>query len=89
MAAAVFKSCVYLVGFGSLGYLLMKISEPSEEKRKAIARTGGISTSDEVTKKKALFLQKLKEASTDTPIYLKKTEKTEETSKQPSRREIN
>lgn len=94
MAAVIFKSCVYLGVFGSLGYVLMKVSEPSEEKRKAIAKTGYRDpSSDEIKSQKAQFLQKLKEASTDTPIYLKKPgsvqTKPEETPKQPTKREIN
>lgn len=89
MAAAVIKSVVYLGFFGSLGYVLMKLAEPSEEKKRAIARTGFSDPSSNETKtQKALFLEKLKEATTDTPIYLKKPEGTQQPP-QPSKREIN
>lgn len=95
MAAAVVKSCVYLGVFGSLGYVLMRISEPSEEKRKQIAKTGYKDpSSDESLTKKEQFLKKLQEASTDTPIYLKKpgsvtSKQSEDAPKQPTKREIN
>lgn len=93
MAAAVIKSCVYLGVFGSLGYVLMRMSEPSEEKRKQIKNSGFKDlSSEEIKTQKALFLQKLKEASSDTPIYLKKpgsASKPEEDPKQPTKREIN
>lgn len=91
--AVYFKSVVYLGVFGSLGYALMKISEPSEEKKRRIAQTGY--KDPEATSQKALFLEKLKQATTDTPIYLKKsTGRTTSADdyqppKQPSKREIN
>lgn len=95
MAAVAIKSCVYLGIFGTLGYFLMKISEPSEEKKKAIANTGySDPTSNETKTKKTLFLERIKEATTDTPIYLKKkslapTPEVPEAPKQPTKREIN
>lgn len=96
MAANAIKSCVYLGIFGSLGYVLMKISEPSEEKKQAIAKTGYKDPStNEAKTKKALFLEKIKEATTDTPIYLKKSPSArpapteQEAPKQPTKREIN
>lgn len=90
MAAAV-KSCLYLGAFGFVGYVLMKVTEPSEEKKKAIARTGYKDpAADEAKTQKALFLKKLQEATTDTPIYLKKPVKNQpEAPQQPTKREIN
>lgn len=99
-AGRIIKSCVYLGLFGTLGYVLMKISEPSEEKKRAIAKTGYKDPSSNESKlQKALFLEKLKEATTNTPIYLKKspsssaaaaaTPAEKEAPKQPSKREIN
>lgn len=95
MAAAIIKSCLYLGAFGTLGYVLMKVTEPSEEKKQAIRNTGFKDPqSNEVKTQKALFLEKLKEASTGTPIYLKKSNQNSEQepkqeAKQPSKREIN
>lgn len=90
--AAFIRSSLYLAVFGTLGYVLMKVVEPSEEKKHKIARTGYLDpSSNEAKTKKALFLKKLEEATTDTPIYLKKSpSKTaeNETPKQPSKREI-
>lgn len=90
MAAAYVKSVIYLGVFGSLGYVLMKFAEPSEEKKKKISGTGySDPSSNERKSQKALFLEKLKEATTDTPIYLKKEQKAEEPPKPPAKREIN
>lgn len=86
MAAAYVKSVFYLGGFGFLGYMLMIVTEPNEAKKRAIAGTGYQDPqSKEVKTQKALFLEKIKEATTDTPIYLKK----KELPSQPSKREIN
>jgi hypothetical protein len=96
MAAVAFKSVVYLSVFGGLGYVLMKVAEPSEEKKKAIRGTGySDPSSDEVKTKKALFLEKLKDATTDTPIYLQKPKSANQPTaapkapEQPTKREIN
>lgn len=96
MAAAAIKSCVYLGIFGTLGYVLMKFSEPSEEKKRKIAQTGySDPSSNEKKTQKALFLEKIKQATTDTPIYLKKATPStpvvpeKEAPKQPTKREIN
>lgn len=87
--AVYLKSLTYLGVFGTVGYVLMKISEPSEEKKRKIA---GYESLSESKNQKALFLKKIQEATTDTPIYLKKASdksaKPEEPN-QPSKREIN
>lgn len=95
-AGQIIKSCVYLGLLGTVGFVLMKISEPSEEKKRAIAKTGySDPSSNELKSQKVLFLEKLKEATIDTPIYLKKsssaaaTPADKEAPKQPSKREIN
>lgn len=95
--AVYIKSFLYLGVFGTLGYALMVITEPTKERKQIIAQTGySDPSSDEVKAKKALFLQRLKEATTDTPIYLKKsptskatTQEIENPPKQPTNREIN
>ncbi|XP_058062105.1 uncharacterized protein LOC131212311 [Anopheles bellator] len=62
------KSAAYLVVFGGLGYVLLELTKPSEEKLKQLR----YSTNAEEKSKKALFMKKLEEASKDEPIYLKK-----------------
>ena len=99
MAAPYIKSFLYLGAFGSVGYTLMIFTEPTAEKKLIIAHTGYKDpSSNEVKTQKALFLKKIQEATTDTPIYLRKSslaqkkkaaEKEEEASKQPTKREIN
>lgn len=95
MAAVAFKSILYLGVFGTFGYVLMSLAEPSEEKKRQIRETGyNDPSSNEIKTKKALFLEKLKEASTDTPIYLKKSQSTvappaATASETPKKREIN
>lgn len=82
--AALIKSVVYLGGAGVIGYVLMRFVTPNDEKRTLITQSSAKETSQEVLNKKALILEKLKEAAnSDTPIYLKK----EET--KPRKREIN
>ncbi|EDW11097.1 uncharacterized protein LOC6575646 [Drosophila mojavensis] len=61
------KSIVLLLGSGGIGYGLMLLTEPSAEKLERIKASGSLNADQQ---KKALFLQKLKEAATDsTPIY--------------------
>lgn len=91
MSSPILRSFVYLSACGGIGYALMLLVAPSDEKKRAIAASGGNS---DLKSKKALFMQKLKEAQTDTPIYLKrqpiehnKTEEKEDI--KSSKREIN
>lgn len=63
------KSAVYLAVFGGLGYGLLELTKPSEEKLNQL-RHPGLQAEDK--SKKALFLKKLQEASHEEPIYLKK-----------------
>lgn len=89
-AARIIKSSLYLIGFGALGYVLTIFAEPSEETKRKIAGTGFKDPqSNEVKTQKALFLEKLKEATTDTPIYLKRKEEVPKEAPQPTKREIN
>lgn len=95
MAAVAIKSFAYLGLFGTVGYVLMKVVEPSEEKKRKISAYNDPSGVEERSQK-ALFLKRIQEATTDTPIYLKKSpraaaaaEAQQETPSQPSKREIN
>lgn len=89
MAALALKSVLYLGAFSALGYVLMLVAEPSEEKKQKISQTGySDPSSNEKKTQKELFLEKLKEATTDTPIYLKKPAQ-EKAPQQPTKREIN
>lgn len=85
----IIKSIVYLAAFGGAGYVLMQLTEPSAEKKKLIAQSGYRDPAvNEERRKKALFLQKLQEATSDKPVYLK-SQQSSEAPKQPSKREIN
>jgi len=94
--AVYIKSTFYLGAFGTLGYVLMVITEPNKEQKQVIAKTGYTESSNELKAKKALFLERLKVATTDTPIYLKKSSTSKATSleianppQQPTKKEIN
>lgn len=72
---AILKSAVYLTVFGGLGYVLLEVSKPNKAKLDELKRKHQRSSAEvaEAHSKKALFMQKLKEASeSDAPIYLKK-----------------
>ncbi|ETN60677.1 hypothetical protein AND_007702 [Anopheles darlingi] len=63
------KSAAYLVVFGGLGYGLLELTKPSEEKLSQL-RYSSVATDEE--NKKALFMKKIQEAAREEPIYLKK-----------------
>ncbi|XP_023170720.1 uncharacterized protein LOC111599331 [Drosophila hydei] len=66
------KSVLLLLGFGGIGYGLMLLTEPSAEKLERIKASGSANMDQQ---KKALFMQKLKEAATtSTPIYRQTTD---------------
>lgn len=71
MADRILKSIFYLAATGGLGYVLMLVTAPSEAKKKLI-KDKHAQYFNEEQKKKALFIEKIKEATTDTPIYLKR-----------------
>lgn len=98
--ARVFQSIVYLGGFTALGYVLLKLTEPNQEKINKIRKSHFQDPqSNENQRKAALIIQKLKEAAyTSEPIYLQKknqkqkdiqTEVANQQPSQPSKREIN
>lgn len=73
MASNVYvKSLIWLTTLGGVGYGLMRLTEPSEEKLKKIRATTASIHLTEDEKKKLLFMKKLQEAATGTPVYLKK-----------------
>lgn len=76
MASNVYvKSIIWLTSLGGLGYGLMVLTEPSEEKLSKIRATTASAHLTETEKKKILFLKRLQEAATDpSPIYIKKKE---------------
>lgn len=85
MASLYIKSLAYIGIFGGIGYLLMKFTEPSEEKRRAILGSKSVETESEVRNRTELFLKKLKEpSSSDTPIILQNKSEAK-----PGKREIN
>jgi hypothetical protein len=85
------KSLVYLGGFTTLGYVLMKITEPGPEKIKLIRESRYNDPQlDESKRRNALLIEKLKEAANaKDPVYLAKKKEEVGTSQQPSKREIN
>lgn len=72
---AILKSAIYLAVFGGVGYVLLEVTKPSKARLDELKRQHqrGGAEATEAYKKKALFMQKLKEASESSePIYLKK-----------------
>lgn len=65
------KSLIWLASFGGLGFVLLKLTEPSEEKLKNIKESGHATHLNEEQKKKLLFMKRLKQATTEEPIYYK------------------
>ncbi|KAH8377472.1 hypothetical protein KR093_005646 [Drosophila rubida] len=64
------KSVLWLIGFGGMGYGLMMLTEPSAEKIQRIRASASPTQLTVDEQKKALFMEKLKEAATSsTPIY--------------------
>ncbi|EDV31320.1 uncharacterized protein Dana_GF19705 [Drosophila ananassae] len=66
-----FKSVLWLLGFGGMGYGLMLLTEPNAEKIDRIkASASGSTKLSADDQKKALFMKKLQEAATtSTPLY--------------------
>jgi hypothetical protein len=60
----IIKSIFYLGGFTTLGYVLMKVTEPDQEKLKAIRNTTSYSDPQSLDNRRRteLIIQKLKEA---------------------------
>lgn len=70
------KSLIWLVSLGGTGYALLLLTEPSAEKLDKIKSSSSNTHISEDERKKLLFMQRLKEATTDkTPIYMQKKEK--------------
>ncbi|KAH8413000.1 hypothetical protein KR009_007380 [Drosophila setifemur] len=65
-----FKSVLWLLGFGGMGYGLMLLTEPNAEKIERIKASASGSKPSADDQKKALFMKKLQEAATtSTPLY--------------------
>lgn len=65
-----FKSALWLLGFGGMGYGLMLLTEPNAEKIDRIKASASGSKLSADDQKKALFMKKLQEAATtSTPLY--------------------
>lgn len=72
MANPYVKSLFWLVSCGGVGYGLMLLTAPSEEKLAKIRATTSAVYINEDERKKALFLKRMQEAASDPePIYLK------------------
>lgn len=66
-----FQSFVWLIGCGGAGYALMELTKPSAAKLEEIRKTSNPLLQNERERKKALFMNKLEEATHSKPIYLK------------------
>ncbi|XP_055539150.1 uncharacterized protein LOC129726462 [Wyeomyia smithii] len=74
---AIVKSAVYLTAIGGIGYVLLEVTKPSKARLDELKRQHqrGSAEAAEAQSKKALFMQKIKEAAeSKEPIYLKKKE---------------
>ncbi|XP_053958949.1 uncharacterized protein LOC128863693 [Anastrepha ludens] len=71
------KSLIWLVCAGGIGYGLLRLTEPSEEKIQRIKETGGATHLSNEELKKLQFMQRMREAASGQtpPIYLQKKEK--------------
>lgn len=58
---SLFKAAVYLCGITGIGWVLMKVTEPTPEKLKKISESAGEVYGDEL-KRKHLIVQRLREA---------------------------
>lgn len=91
--ARILKSVVYLASFTTLGYVLMKVTEPSPKKIEAIkASTYQDPQSIENRRKTELILKKLKESAySSEPVHINNqtSSKPEEQDNKPLKREIN
>lgn len=70
--------------------IFFSVTEPSEEKKKEIRRAGSFDT--DAQRKKALFVEKLKEAAYGDAVWVKKSEQAKpetQQQQQPTKREIN
>ncbi|EDV57430.1 uncharacterized protein LOC6542652 [Drosophila erecta] len=71
-----FKSILWLIGFGGMGYGLMLLTEPNVEKIERIKASVSSTKLSEDDQRKALFMKKLQEASTTSaPIYSSSADK--------------
>ncbi|XP_017022160.1 uncharacterized protein [Drosophila kikkawai] len=65
-----FKSVLWLLGFGGMGYGLMLLTEPNAEKIERIKASGSNSKQSADDQRKALFMKRLQEAATTgAPVY--------------------
>lgn len=91
--ARVIKSLVYLASFTTIGYVLMKLTEPTPDKLREIHGTKY--KDPEVRRRNELLLKKLKEAAErKDPVYLQQQQQqsaesnNQSSSQQPTKREI-
>lgn len=71
---AYLKSVFYLVAFTGTGYVLMKLSEPNEEKLRKIRNTGSSSDLTYEQKKTKLMLDTIQKSVQKKPVYLQSPE---------------
>lgn len=71
---AYLKSLFYLVAFTGTGYVLLKITEPDEDKLRKIRETGSSSDYTYEQKKTKLMLDTIKGSLNEKPVYLRSPE---------------
>jgi len=85
--ARVIKSLVYLASFTTVGYVLMKLIEPTPEKLREIHGTRY--KDPEARKRNELLLKKLQEAAErKDPVYIQQQSSESTNPQQPTKREI-
>lgn len=67
------QSALWLAGCGGIGYVLLELTKPNEDKLRAIRDTSERQAINERDRKKALFMEKLSEAASPgaKPVYMK------------------
>lgn len=72
MAHVYFKSLLWLIGLGGTGYVLLQLTPDRQGTLSNKLSTKFNTNLTDEQKKKALILNKLKEAATEPPIYLER-----------------
>lgn len=72
------QSLVWLVGCGGVGYVLLELTTPSESKINEIRNATSRHALNQRDQQKALFMEKLKEATHSKPVYLKTAQELEQ-----------
>lgn len=77
------QSLLWLAGCGGIGFALLELTKPNEEKLRAIRDASERQALNERDRKKALFMEKLSEAASPgvKPVYMKSSAELEKDNK--------